>query len=137
MSASEMNKNLNHVNHIFSRLNVLVLASLLIVGTSFQPAGADDHEQFHVGVQPDGRIVVPTNQVLEPAGTQVTFPGRPVDLALSDDGKLLFVKNTKDLVIIDSTTGRVRQTLAMPRLRKDQPGFSVVGLLPSADTLNV
>ena len=47
---------------------------------------ADDGERFKVGVQPDGRIVVPTNQLLTPAGTQITFPGRPVDLALCDEG---------------------------------------------------
>ncbi len=92
-------------------------------------------DSLHVGLQPDGRVVAPTNQILEPAGTQVTFPGRPVDLALSEDGKLLFVKNLKDLVIIDSATGKIRQTLTIPRLRRNQPGFGVVGLLVSGDTV--
>ena len=56
------------------------------------PAGAaDETGQFKVGVQPDGRIVVPTNQVLKPAGQQITFPGRPVDIALCDDGRLEFI----------------------------------------------
>jgi len=67
-----------------------LLACYLIVGATFQHALAGERDQFHVGLQPDGRVVVPTNQILEPAGTQVTFPGRPVDLALSEDGKLLF-----------------------------------------------
>jgi YVTN family beta-propeller protein len=98
---------------------------------------ADGQEQLHVGIQPDGRIVVPTNQILDPAGTQITFPGRPVDLALSDDGKTLIVKNVKDLVIIDVATGRIKQTLTIPQLRKNQPGFSVVGLLVVGGTIYV
>jgi Dual specificity phosphatase, catalytic domain len=40
-------------------------------------AGALAQNDVKVGLQPDGRIIVPTNQVLKPAGTQVTFPGRP------------------------------------------------------------
>src|SRR6185437_6999269 len=62
-------------------------------------------------------------QILEPAGKQVVFPGRPVDLALTDEGRTLVVKNLKDLVFIDVATGTVKQTLASPA------GFSVVGLL--------
>jgi YVTN family beta-propeller protein len=113
----------------------IMLVALLISGTPLSSTFADEREQFHVGVQPDGRIVVPTNQVLDPAGTQVTFPGRPVDLALADDGKLLVIKNTKDLVLIDSVTGRLRQTVSIPRQRTKPPGFSVVGLLISDDLI--
>ena len=36
-------------------------------------ASADERDRLKVGVQPDGRIVVPTNQILRPAGTQVTL----------------------------------------------------------------
>ena len=122
-----MNKHIKLAHPILTMLNLLVLASFLAVGAAFQAALASDQEQFHVGVQPDGRIVVPTNQVLEPAGTQITFPGRPVDLALADDGKLLVVKNSKDLVLIDPVTGRLRQTVSIPRQRTKPPGFSVVG----------
>jgi YVTN family beta-propeller protein len=126
-----MNKHIKLAHPILTMLNLLVLASFLAVGAAFQAALASDQEQFHVGVQPDGRIVVPTNQVLDPAGTQVTFPGRPVDLALAADGKLLVVKNTKDLVLIDPVTGRLQQTVSIPRQRTKPPGFSVVGLLVS------
>src|SRR6516165_9049609 len=71
----------------------------------------DDVERLAVGVQKDGRIVVPTNQVLSPAGKQVTFPGRPVDLALADQGKTLVAKNMRSLVFIDVATAAVKQTL--------------------------
>jgi YVTN family beta-propeller protein len=117
-------------------LRFLFLTAFLVTG-KFQIASADEPQQFHVGIQPDGRIVVPTNQVLEPAGKQVTFPGRPVDLALAEDGKLLVVKNARDLVLIDTMTGRIRQTASIPRKRNKPPGFSVVGLLCSGDSIYV
>jgi YVTN family beta-propeller protein len=85
---------------------------------------ADDLDQLKVGVQPDGSIVVPTNQVLTPAGVQITFPGRPVDLAFADDGKTLLVKNKNDLVFIDTASNKIAQVLALP----NKAGFSVVGL---------
>ena len=84
---------------------------------------ADEQDRLKVGRQPDGRIVVPTNQVLQPAGKQVTFPGRPVDLAVTDDGQTLVVKNMKSLVFIDVPTAAIKQTLVSPA------GFSVIGLL--------
>ncbi len=92
---------------------------------------ADEQDRLKVGPQADGRVVVPTNQVLKPAGKQVTFPGRPVDLALTDDGRTLVVKNMKNLVFIDVPTASVKQTLASP------VGFSVVGLLIQGERIYV
>ena len=93
-------------------------------------ASADERDQLKVGVQPDGRIVVPTNQILQPAGKQVTFPGRPVDLLLIDDGKTLVAKNMRNLVFIDVATGTIKQTLALPAAAKGLSGaFSAVGLI--------
>jgi YVTN family beta-propeller protein len=110
-----------------SRPLVAILAFFLGVEV-IRPAVllADDGvERLKVGRQADGRIVVPTNQILRPAGKQVLFSGRPVDLAFTDDGRTLIVKNLKDLVFIDTMIGEVKQTLASPA------GFSVVGLLAS------
>jgi YVTN family beta-propeller protein len=114
------------------------------------PLHADERNDLPVGLQPDGRVVVPTNQILRPAGQQVTFPGRPVDLAFADDGKTLVIKNMKNLLFLDLATAKVMQTLDLP---DDPPiafnpiatmkkaiapdgkghhyltGFSVVGLL--------
>ncbi len=36
-----------------------------------------------VGPQPDGIVLVPSNQLLRPSGFQVQPPGRPVDLILT------------------------------------------------------
>src|SRR6185312_7240338 len=95
---------------------------VLIVLTSSH-VRAQDIDQLQVGVQPDGRIVVPTNQILSPAGKQVLFPGRPVDLAWLDDHRTVVVKNMKNLVFIDVEKAEVVQTLTSP------VGFSVVGLV--------
>src|SRR5205823_148228 len=81
------------------------------------------------GIQTDGRILVPTNQVLTPAGKQVTFPGRPVDLTFVEEGRTLVVKNLRSLVFIDRTTGQIKQTLYLPAMPSSKAGFSVVGLL--------
>src|SRR4051794_23264770 len=79
------------------------------------PAGAaDEVGRLKVGMQPDGRVVVPTNQVLKPAGTQITFPGRPVDVALCDGGRTAVAKNMKGLVFIDGAAAGVKQTLELP-----------------------
>ncbi len=114
---------------------LLPLLILPILAAVCLPSGAapdeDDLDQLKVGVQPDGRIVVPTNQILKPAGKQVTFPGRPVDLAFAEDGKTLVVKNMRDLVFIDCKSGAIKQTLPSPKPLPTSKGvgFSVVGLL--------
>ena len=95
----------------------------------------DDQDLLKVGVQPDGRIVVPTNQVLSPAGKQITFPGRPVDLALADDGRTVVAKSQRSLVFIDTAAGTVKQTLSLPQQGKPKPGFGVVGLLVQGDKI--
>jgi YVTN family beta-propeller protein len=98
------------------------------------PAG-DDADRLPVGLQPDGSVVLPTSQVIRPAGRQVTFPGRPVDCVLTDDGRTLVVKNLRDLVFIDTAEARVRQTLALPAPKKkgEDLFFSVVGLAADGD----
>ncbi|MCC6418274.1 MAG: bifunctional YncE family protein/alkaline phosphatase family protein [Gemmataceae bacterium] len=90
---------------------------------------ADEIDKLKVGQQPDGRIVVPTNQILKPAGKQVIFPGRPVALALIDDGKTLAVQNKTGLVFIDVGAARVKQTLT------SKVGLSVVGLVAAGDRI--
>jgi YVTN family beta-propeller protein len=109
-----------------------LLLGLLLLPT---PGGAaDERDRLKVGLQPDGRIVVPTNQILQPAGTQVTFPGRPVDLLAVEGGRRLVAKNMRDLVFIDPATGTVVQTLALPAAAKGRAGaFSAVGLVAAGD----
>jgi YVTN family beta-propeller protein len=96
---------------------------------------ADDPDRLKVGPQADGSVALPTNQLLRPSGRQVTFPGRPVDCALADEGRTLVIKNLRDLVFIDTATARIRQTLGFPRPAKkeDEIFFSVVGLVVDGD----
>lgn len=112
----------------------LLLSACLFSSLAFQPL--DDRDQLKIGLQKDGRIVVPTNQILKPAGQQVLFPGRPVDLIQIDDGKTLVAKNVRDLVFIDVATGKVKQTLVLPTPKTGRaPGFSAIGLLSIGDRI--
>lgn len=67
-----------------------------------------------VGTQPDGSILVPTNQLLRPAGFQVYMPGRPVDLALIPNKGLLAVKNRNSLDLIRLSDRTILQSLPFP-----------------------
>jgi YVTN family beta-propeller protein len=105
-----------------------LVPAFLAVVTAVTPTRSDDQDTLTVGEQPDGRVVVPTNQVLKPAGRQTTFPGRPVDLAFAEDGKVLVAKCDRSLHFIDPATGKVRETLTLLPLGNPKPGFGVVGL---------
>lgn len=67
-----------------------------------------------VGQLPGSRQSLPSKQVVRPAGEQAQFAGRPVDLALSPDKTVAFIKNINSLLVVDIATWQVRQTLAYP-----------------------
>ena len=62
-------------------------------------------DRSQVGPLDDGRIIVPTNQVLSPAGRQVIVGGRPTDVALAPDGKWLAVLNMRNVMLVDVEKG--------------------------------
>jgi YVTN family beta-propeller protein len=74
---------------------------------------------YQVGPQPDGSFVVPTNQVVTPAGTQINFNGRPLAIAVSPNQKTAAILNTgtgpdfnllsEPIVVVDLYTGAVIQ----------------------------
>lgn len=109
-----MNKRVSGVNRWMAGL-VRLLAACLCCSAATPPlnaaeppaAPADAYDRAQVGHQQEGRIVVPTNQVLSPWGRQVTFPGRPTDVALSPDGRLLAVLGRDQVLLIDVEAGRV------------------------------
>ena len=70
-------------------------------------AGQDLYERSRVGTLDDGRIVVPTNQVLSPAGRQVIVGGRPTDVALSPNGRWLAVLNLSQVLLVDVESGEI------------------------------
>ncbi len=72
-------------------------------------------EKAFVGPQDDGTYIVATSQRIDPAGVNITFPGRPVDLALSPDESILAVKNINSIVFINTENREITQTLALPK----------------------
>ena len=104
------------------------LTLMLVLFVSFSVLLAQVPDNARVGPQPDGSVLVPTNQLLRPAGLQIYFPGRPVDLALSPDGKWLAVKNRKSLVLI-----RVQDRTIMQTLPYGLSGASFTGLAFAGD----
>jgi YVTN family beta-propeller protein len=91
-----------------------VLLVLFVPACKNTPPTPPDTET--VGVKAADRTVVPVNQVVTPAGIQVPLPGlRPQALALSPDGKLLAVAGkTHEIIILDATSGEVRQQVVLP-----------------------
>lgn len=81
-----------------------------------------------VGPQPDGSILVPSNQLLRPAGLQIELPGRPVDLALAPDGRYLLVKNKSDIDLVSLADGNLVQTLTF-----ENGGASFTGICITPD----
>src|SRR6266436_5409257 len=78
-----------------------------------------------VGPQPGGGTLLPTWQELHPAGETLTFRGRPVDLALAPDGRLLFAKDNRGLVVVDASAWRVTQELGFPSGGGSMHGLAV------------
>jgi YVTN family beta-propeller protein len=85
-----------------------------------------NYDQLRTGDSADGKIVVPTNQVLSPAGRQVTFSGRPTDVALSPDGRWLAVLENSRVATINPTSGEIVSRVA-------HGGGSFCGLVFSTD----
>ena len=85
-----------------------------------------------VGPQPDGSYLVPSNQFLRPAGLQLQLPGRPVDIALTQDGKYLIVKNIADIDMVRLSDRTILQSLPYPK-----GGSSFTGICLSPDGKNI
>lgn len=98
------------------------------LGTALNMGPRGFLEQAVVGPQDDGTYVVGTHQLIEPAGETVLFPGRPVDLALHPDGKIVAVKNKEDVVFMDMQARKTVQALKLPK-----GGQSYCGIAWSGD----
>ena len=102
---------------------------LLLCGLGF---AADpptvEYDRARIGTLNDGRIAVPTNQVLSPFGRQVDFAGRPTDVALSPDGRWLAVLNRANVLMIDAEVGTVVHEAKYP-----DGGGSYSGILFAPD----
>lgn len=75
----------------------------------------DQFEKVTTG-RPAERIITPVNQVLTPAGKQVSLPGlRPQVIALSPDGRVLATSGkTHELVLVNPDSGEILDRLVLP-----------------------
>jgi len=119
--------------HPFLRLS-LGLGFVSLLGCQHTPQstrapGASER----VGRQGTNRVVTPVNQVVTPLGRQIDLPGlRPQGLALSPDGTLLITSGkTSELIVIDPSTGEIRQRVPLPSASQTEPQPSV----PSSNIL--
>jgi YVTN family beta-propeller protein len=91
-------------------------------------AGCQTKPVQRVGPLAAGGHLMPTHQLLHPAGETVNFGGRPVDLVLAPNGRLLFVKDNRGLVVIDTQSWQVRQELKL-----SEGGGSTHGIAATRD----
>ncbi len=65
----------------------IVLFVFIYFGPTYLYAQKQKEDKFDkkslVGKQKDESYIVPTSQIIDPAGTTITFPGRPMDIALN------------------------------------------------------
>ncbi len=80
---------------------------------------------IQVGMLPDDEQSVPTKQILRAAGQSVQFGGRPVDLAISPNGKFVYVKNINNLLVLDAETWKLLQTVSYPASGASLHGIAV------------
>ncbi len=116
------------------KLVLIIILAGAVADTAFAQAGLKNakarfEKNAVVGKQNDGSYVVPTSQVIDPAGTTITFSGRPVDLALNPGETILAVKNMYDIIFFDAASYTIRQKLSIP----DDGGNTFTGIEWSDD----
>jgi YVTN family beta-propeller protein len=82
-----------------------------------------------VGDAENGAVLLSTGQRARPVGDVLRFAGRPVDLALSPDGRFAFVKEIDGLLLVDAATWSVVQRLPFG----EKHGASMHGIAVSHD----
>jgi DNA-binding beta-propeller fold protein YncE len=103
------------------------LTPLVLLLSLLRSAGAQDSAL--VGPSAGGGTLVPTGQLVRPAGQFLAFSGRPVDLVLSADSKYLYVKDNTGLLVLDAVAWKELQRLAFT----DKKGGSMHGLALGRD----
>ena len=106
------------------KMKIISALFIVVVMCAGNHSIAQNHVgEQQVGIQTDGSILVPTNQLLQPAGFQVYMPGRPVDLVSVTGQNLIAVKNKNSLDLIRVSDRTILQSLLIPR-----SGSSVTGI---------
>jgi YVTN family beta-propeller protein len=107
---------------------VVAIAAGVVVSLAAAKGG------FVVGVQPDGRILVPTGRVLTPAGVHIDVNDRPLGMVLSPSGATMAVVtgsnfNARALHLIDVASRTLKQTIGIAN------SFVGVAFSPSGDRI--
>ncbi len=110
-----------------SRASYICAALFLALG-----ACRNDPATRQVGPLATGGDVVPTGQLVRPAGEVLVLAGRPVDLVLAPGERALYVKDNRGLHVVDPQSWRVRQTLPF-----EKDGGSLCGIAVTPDNRRV
>jgi len=97
---------------------------------------AEEAPKYKVGIQHNGSIVLPDNQILTPAGSQVEFAGRPHAIAIRPDEKTAALSNDGGrgmIVIFDLQSGKVLQEYEPNPYPYSPPYSAYDGLIYSKD----
>jgi len=117
-------------------LAVAIISTLTVSAAGLGAAGAVNFGNHKVGRTPSGAIL-PENQKVTPAGTQIEVDGRLVSSSLRPDGAtaaaLTWQNFTGYLSIIDVAGGTVRQQLHLERDKIGDGTVTFDGPLYSAD----
>ncbi|HZK60522.1 MAG TPA: hypothetical protein VFC41_00510, partial [Anaerovoracaceae bacterium] len=108
------------------------LLAVLLLSASLQIQAQNNINNLKIGPQPDGSILVPSNQLLRPAGFQLYMPGRPVDISLISNERFLLVKNMNSLDLIQLNDRSILQTLPYTK-----GGSSFTGICSSKDNRRI
>ena len=107
---------------------VRVCAGLIALAALATTVAAQSSDIPPVGPTGQGDYIVPTTQLIHPAGQTIEFAARPVDMVLAPDGKWLYVKGHNALIVVDARTWKIVQTLPYHRT-----GASMCGIALSPD----
>lgn len=111
----------------YGESQVMLIASLVLAIATLQAS-----DTRHVGPQPGRFHLLPTSRLIRPVGDVLELDrGRPVDLALSKDGELLFVKDRAALRVVHAKSWKLLQTVSLPG------GASLHGIAVSRDASKV
>src|SRR5262249_43052513 len=113
-----------------------LLTGFVVLTVGIAASGVAFRHRMLVGVQSDGRILVPNGQTLTPEGTHIEVNDRPLGMVVSPGGGLLAVVtgsnfNPRALHIIDLSTRALKQTIGIAN------SFVGVAFSPAGDRIYV
>jgi DNA-binding beta-propeller fold protein YncE/phospholipase C len=90
----------------------LTLSSISL--TALKEAAAQNEDDSRQPTATVNENLLPTGEVIQPAGEVLPYFGRPIDLALATKQKFLVVKDRSSLLLIDTESFELQQTLPLP-----------------------